>query len=712
MVVPIPRWLVACVVALAWLASPAPALAQSALETFRAEIDLAKVFPGADRLAPVEGAPPSAAAMAGERRLGYVLVNSDVVNSVGYSGKPIHVAVGVALDGEIVGGQLLKHSEPIVLIGIPEARIATFIDGYRGYNVLTAAIRGRPPVDIVSGATVTVIVIGDTMIRAAAKVLRSRAGPAAATPTEPAREVDRSRAGTRSWAELLGDGSVRRLHLTLDEVNAAFAKLDPRAAERPERGEPTGTFIDLYVAPAGVPEIGRSLLGEQAYQRLGDRQAILVMAQGRYSFRGSGFVRGGLFDRIELIQGEETIRFRDRDYQRLGGLAAAGAPSFPEIGLFTLPEGVSFAPAEPWRLQLLVSRAVGALEKVFLTWDVGYQLPDIHLAAAPAPTPPSTGEPVETGEEPLWKRIWDDRLLDVAIVGAGLAVLTAIFFFQDFLAARPRLTWWTRTAFLTWTLLWLGWWANAQLSVVNVLTFTNALITDFRWDYFLMDPLVFILWAAVATSLLFWGRGAFCGWLCPFGALQEFANRFARLIRVPQISVPWGLHERLWPIKYIVFLGLFGLSLYSLTLSERAAEVEPFKTAIILNFVRDWPFVVYAATLVAASMVIDRFFCRYLCPLGAALAIPARIRMFEWLKRHRECGAPCQRCAIECPVQAIHPDGRINPNECIYCLHCQALYWDEHRCPAMIQRRLRRERAQAMSAPPKTRPEPTQPGGA
>src|SRR5699024_1046815 len=143
----------------------------------------------------------------------------------------------------------------------------------------------------------------------------------------------------------------------------------------------------------------------------------------------------------------------------------------------------------------------------------------------------------------------------------------------------------------------------------------------------LMDPLVFIQWFAVAASLTFWGRGAYCGWLCPFGALQELSNQIARAFKVPQWTLPWSLHERLWPIKYMMFLGLFGVSLYSVSLSEQLAEVEPFKTAIILKFLRDWPFVVYALVLLVIGLVIERFYCRYLCPLGAALAIPARIRM-------------------------------------------------------------------------------------
>jgi NosR/NirI family nitrous oxide reductase transcriptional regulator len=256
-----------------------------------------------------------------------------------------------------------------------------------------------------------------------------------------------------------------------------------------------------------------------------------------------------------------------------------------------------------------------------------------------------------------------------------------------------------RLAFLAFTLVWIGWIAQAQLSVVNILTFASALRADFRWEYFLMAPLIFVLWFAVAAALLFWGRGAFCGWLCPFGALQELLNRGARLVGIPQLRVPWGVHQRLVAVKYVIFLVIFGLSLSALAAAEKAAEVEPFKTAIVLHFVRSWPFVLYAAALLAASLFIERFFCRYLCPLGAGLAIPARLRMFDWLRRYRECGNPCQRCANECPVQAIHPEGHINPNECIQCLHCQVLYHHDQKCPVMIQKRLRREKRLATTSP-------------
>ena len=167
---------------------------------------------------------------------------------------------------------------------------------------------------------------------------------------------------------------------------------------------------------------------------------------------------------------------------------------------------------------------------------------------------------------------------------------------------------------------------------------------------------------------------------------------------MPQVKVPWGLHERLWPIKFMLFLGLFAVSLASLPRAETLAEVEPFKTAIILKFMRDWPFVVFSVSLIVAGLFIERFYCRYLCALGAALAIPARLRMFDWLDRYDECGHPCHTCANECPVDAIDTRGRINPNECVDCLHCQVLYRSDQKCPVVIKQLKRRAKLAGATA--------------
>ncbi|MBI5261871.1 MAG: regulatory protein NosR [Bradyrhizobium sp.] len=703
------------------------AAAASELPTFLPKTTPAEFFHDADRFGPPQGDPPVVPVYQADRLRGFVYLNSDFANAIGYSGKPIHILVGIDANGVITAMKLVDHKEPIVLIGIPEARIVASVNNLIGKDMkpVAAGSEHSPQVDIISGATVTVLVMSDSVVRSAVRLIRtgriaaggSAPGQAALPPVIKTLDLEHSE--VRDWASLVGDGSVRRLNLTIGDINEAFAKSgNAAAAQDPEPGDPGDSFIDLYVALVSAPTTGRSLLGDESYQRLKQRlqpgqQAILIAGNGVYSFKGSAYVRGAIFDRIEILQEGSSTRFRDRNHTRLGALAASGAPHFSEIGLFVTPPEFTMDPTQPWQLQLLVQRNIGGRDKAFLTFDLDYVLPDRYLkreqravtvpATAPAPPPQASSpaaQPVANpDEEPLWMRIWRSQPTSIAITALALMVLTAIFFFQNVLVRRPTLYTWVRRLYLVFVLFWLGWYANAQLSVVNVVTFTNALVTGFRWEFFLTAPLIFILWSATASALLFWGRGPFCGWLCPFGALQELTNAIAKWLKVPQITVPWGLHERLWPIKYIIFLGLFGMSLYSVAMAETFAEVEPFKTAIILKFARDWPFVAYAGVLLVIGLFIERFFCRYLCPLGAALAIPGRIRTFEWLRRWRECGSPCQRCAKECPVQSIHPEGHINVNECIYCMHCQELYYDDQRCPHMIQVRLKREKFEAMSSP-------------
>ena len=694
-----------------------PLLAADQLPAYLSKVQPGELFKGADRFGEITGEPPIAPVYRGKDLVGYVYLNSDFTASTGYSGKPIHIAVGIDASGVIRGIKLIDHHEPIVLIGIPQAKVVAALNSIIGKDLgRVAAGAERPPqVDIVSGATVTVLVMGDSVIRSAVALIRSKrlSGQGAATEQVVAetRTIDLSKDKASNWQTLLGDGSIRSLRLTVGDVSKAFQQAGHHdAAAKPETATPTDRFIDLYVAPVSIPVIGKTLLGEAAYGRLRGQlkpgqSAILVAGDGAYSFKGSGYVRGGIFDRIELLQNGQGLRFRDRNHSRIIALAASDAPPLNELDLFVVPEDFPFDVTEPWELQLLVQRSTGARDKAVIPFNLGYTLPSSYYtvtkAAAPAPAAQEKAAPsvTATDEEPLWIRIWSMNRINIVITVAALLVLTAIFFFQDWLVKRPKLFAWVRNGYLVFTLVWLGWYADAQLSVVNVLTFTSALITNFSWEFFLAAPLIFILWAAVAAGLLFWGRGPFCGWLCPFGALQELLNNVAKRLKVPQVKLPWGLHERLWPIKYIIFLGLFGLSLYSMSYAEMASEVEPFKTAIILKFVRDWPFVIFAVALLIASLFIERFYCRYLCPLGAALAIPGRIRMFEWLKRWPECGSPCQRCAKECPVQSIHPEGQINVNECIYCMHCQELYHDDQRCPHMIQVRLKREKFMALSTP-------------
>ena len=116
------------------------------------------------------------------------------------------------------------------------------------------------------------------------------------------------------------------------------------------------------------------------------------------------------------------MRFRDKMHRRLGAVAAEGAPNFSETDLFKIPADAGFDPTEPFRLQLLVQRDVAAIERVFTTFEMSYDLPAQYMqevpGSAPAPAEPSGAQLAADQDEmaaqsALWKRIWLDKTQEI-----------------------------------------------------------------------------------------------------------------------------------------------------------------------------------------------------------------------------------------------------------------------------------------------------------
>lgn len=650
----------------------------------------------------------------GDELQGYAFESINVVNIPAYSGKPINMQVVLGLDGTILDAYVLHHDEPILLIGIPEQKLHDFAAKYQGINVEQRVVIGRTKdetavtIDAVSGATVTVMVVNEIVMRAAHRVAVSLGLVEAHSEikSKPA-TILKDYFRPSDWHTLTGDGSVRRMLLNHGQVDDAFIGTEAEGVEAVAEDQRDTPFIDLYLADLTVPTIGRNILGDKQYQAImeelneGDH-AMMVVANGDYSFKGSGYVRGGIFDRIQMRQFGEVISFRDLDFFRLSDVYAQGMPNFTEMGIFIARSQYAVDPGSPLSFELLVRRQTGPVDSIFTSFELGYQLPEEYIDR-PALTA-SEQAAIDEANRPLWLSVWYQKSFQISIISIALIVLVAILFMQDFLARRPGLLHTIRIAYLTFTVVFIGWYALGQISVVNVFTFVHSFMGDFRWETFLIDPVIFIMWSFVAVSILLWGRGVFCGWLCPFGALQELINEAARKLKVKQYELPWAVHERLWAVKYIILLALFGLSLDSIATAEKYAEVEPFKTAITLHFVREWGFVLYAVVLLVINIFTRKVYCRYICPLGAALAIPTQLRLFDWLKRRKECGTPCQLCAVECEVQAIHPDGHINANECHHCLDCQVTYYNDDRCPPLVAKKKRRQRNKAAPEEPQIIP--------
>jgi polyferredoxin len=230
------------------------------------------------------------------------------------------------------------------------------------------------------------------------------------------------------------------------------------------------------------------------------------------------------------------------------------------------------------------------------------------------------------------------------------------------------------------------------------------------FGFLLYDPFSLAIWAVAIIGFVAWGRGLFCGWLCPFGALQEFAHCLGRLLRIPRIEPSARWDARLKWVKYVLLAGLVATVFVAPGAVDKAAEVEPFKTSITTFFVREWYYVAYAALWLVLGAVLFKGFCRYVCPLGAVMAIGGLLRGRDWIARRAECGSPCQLCRVKCNYGAIDRAGRVNYSECFQCLDCVTIFEDPKTCvPRVIEaRRTGRATAPIPQRPASSNPVPAE----
>jgi NosR/NirI family nitrous oxide reductase transcriptional regulator len=695
------RWLGGACIALLALAFASPAIAERGKlrERLTPEVMAVVVPGGADRLGPEEGSPPAIAAYRDDKVVAYVFSSLDIIAAHGYSTTPFDVIGGVDLDGHITGAKVVFHKEPHIFDDAIRARLLdTFLARQAG-----RAVRGDTnalPPDFVAGATVSARAMAAAVLTTARLVLRPRvARPAASTASAPALDDSFK---LISWEELVAQNAIVHRRITSGDVAAALAQAGASDAkpEVPLSSRPDDLYIDVATALFTLPAIGGNLVGMLTFEDFQRQlptggQGIFVGSSGPYDFLGTKYFRdsdGHRFDRLRVVQDGKTFAFVQDDYHWLNPYTE-GIKGQQNAALFALPANAGFDPLKPWRLELLVSGAGSA--PVTVAFGLDYTVPDPNALTSLAEKRPAAAEqPADTDlsladneppPEPVWVEAWRDSRVNVAILAGLLSVLTLIFAFQSLLARSRLAHRLVRNGFLLIVLVWLGWTAGAQLSMVNVINYLNGPFSGVDIGFYLAEPLMVIIACYTLVSVLLIGRGVFCGWLCPFGALQELLGQLSRALGVPQWNPPAALERRLWLGKYIAAAAVLFLVLTAIDPSGASIEIEPFKTVITSKFTRAWPYVLYAGALLAIGLFSERAYCRFLCPLGGILALLDRVHLLNLLKRRPECGSPCHLCERSCPVRAIEKTGKILTSECFQCLDCQVEYYDDKRCPPLVQ---------------------------
>lgn len=294
---------------------------------------------------------------------------------------------------------------------------------------------------------------------------------------------------------------------------------------------------------------------------------------------------------------------------------------------------------------------------------------------------------IEALEVTPWIQIWQMKLSSIIVFSVFLLLLVVLMIFKDVLAKRRSTLKAVTYAILLFSFIYVGLTLKAQPTTTNIVILVNGIINGaFPLGLYIMEPYIFLSFLFLVATIILWGRGVFCGWLCPYGAMLELLNKLqARFFPKLKIVLSAKIHWKLIYLKYLVFAIILGVSFYNFMLSEYIAEVETFKS-FVLKLKRPWYFVLYFLIITAGSVAIYRAYCRYLCPLGAALSIPSFLKFIPLvkMKRHNLCGK-CTICGRECNYQAIAPDGSIMESECLDCLDCQVNFWNEEKCPALIR---------------------------
>jgi NosR/NirI family transcriptional regulator, nitrous oxide reductase regulator len=619
--------------------------------------------------------------------VGYVFESIDFAPVPGFSGVPLDLLIVLDPKGNYIDVQVVSHHEPVFLDGLGEVPLFKFVEQYRGLSLKqnmsiggsrnhAANDAGNAHLDGIAKATASVRIINQSVLSASLKVARKKLGFSAA------RDPDRI---ARIWADLLEPverarladvGLLRRFTLSNGEVERAYKGSAGEGIDAEGLARPEDEFIDLQVVWLSVPTVGHSLLSQKDWKRLMSRledgdHAILVAWRGRYAAVPDDFVPGSVSSRFIVSQGGLPIEMRDLnlDLDLRDGAPMKGA----SMKIFRVISQAGLDPSQPLDFSLRVTRLKGIVypERIDRDFSFSYKLPGRFYVA-----PESDGKGLLA--------VLKDRWVELALIAAALVLLFAVLAGWRRLTADARRFAWFRKGYLAFTLLFIGWHAQGQLSIVNLTSVIQALKEGRSLAFLLYDPISLLLWLGVLPTLFIWGRGTFCGWLCPFGALQEFIAMIARRVGVPPFRIRQSVDVRLKRIKYVLLGGIVVSACVSTPLTDRLVELEPFKTAITLMFVRSWPFAAYALALLAVNAIVYKAFCRYLCPFGAGLALFGRVRRLAWLRRRAECGQPCQTCRHRCEYGAIRRNGAIQYDECFQCMECVVVYQSDSQCAPLI----------------------------
>ncbi|MDO9319068.1 MAG: 4Fe-4S binding protein [Gammaproteobacteria bacterium] len=565
----------------------------------------------------------------GEQELvGFVFLTDDYPpERVGYAA-PIDLLVGMDMDGVVTNIKVLDYYESYMYSRGDFVDNSFFLNQFRR-KPITDEFRLNRDIDGLTAATATSSAISRSVGETARRVARAYLGYGMGSEEEQNNNANAlALLEPLTWGQMLDQGMI--------------SVMNTRNAE--------GSELQLAFTYIGKPALGQFFIGEATYNavesdaafRAGGGELMLIAPTGP----GAG-VSYRQFP-MSVRQGEITRRVAGNRFSNVGPVlegAIVGHASYA-VAIAMHPD---FDITQPFTLIYHVPGGGGDA-------TVEYSLNGVGLSLA-------KNEPILSQEQ----------LLEAQLANAGFferlrvappwgvtpwvdVVLLAILFtlvMVAFLRKSSAVRW----VALTMTLLYLGFYKAGFLSVSHITSLLKQGPEVFTSNL----PTLMIVTFTVVTTLI-WGR-VFCSSLCPFGALQDFIARFAP--KHWRIKVPQKIHDNALYIKYGILAVILTLALTNPNISV-FQYFEPFGTVFFFSpSVLLW---VILLAILAGCVVVERFYCRYVCPLGAALGVMSLLSPLR-IKRVPQCTL-CKVCEQSCPTGAIRRE-KIDFKECVRCDVCE-----------------------------------------
>ena len=259
-----------------------------------------------------------------------------------------------------------------------------------------------------------------------------------------------------------------------------------------------------------------------------------------------------------------------------------------------------------------------------------------------------------------WRETLAPQVLELGVLAAFLTLV-----FVGFFRKSVPLKYITMAV----SVAYLGFLKSRLVSIVDIFALAS-------WDLpiFKYNVAWYVLSVFTVLSTVLWGR-LYCGRICAFGSLTQLMDTF-----VPgklRVEVPAALERRAAWVKYgllaavvVYFLATKDLLVYRF--------VEPFWMFSLFGTTAMW---IGLAVLLLATVFVRNLYCRFLCPVGAALGLLSNLTVFR-IKRWSECNT-CKLCEKTCEWGAIRGP-KIVASECVRCDDCERLYLDQQKCPHWI----------------------------